>query len=624
MVDDEKQSTAQDGKEISGNSNELVSNPVLQEEISTNNEAEIPQATFISQNPIPEPVTSMSSDEFGINDKKGKKWKIILGVVIGLIILGVGGFFIFKSVYMSNPYNIYKSAIDLGYEKYSDMLKEIKDSQIVYEDGESIKYDGSFKLNMDLDALGNDLNNEEKDLLNGLLDLEYNLKLGYDPKNTKGYIGLGVKEGNNEFLTANAYYINDAVYVNSKELYDKPVKVATKDEIMDALAAQGIDLSEYGIDDIGNLDIKSLVNSLLEVVKDSTSMSESEKSEIEDIFDDYQNPEINYDDLDELGKIIRDAIIDSLDKDRFSKNKDEIEINGKNTKVNTNSYKIDEEEAERLTESILKAIKGNDKAIEILSKTTGFRKEIIKEAIDGLLDSIDFSGMKEVEFVIYSKTTKVVGFAILYDEENVLDYVEDDEYFELRFGDKDTYFKAVKDKELKINLVADGENIMTITSKEENNSTVMSMIITAEGNSVALDVISTVDKKSDKLVSSSYDVTLTVNESGEEISMEFAYEDTIEYGANLDLINVNQAVNIDELTEEDQAKILENLEKALKDTELYSLIESLEEMESTADPMCDMVTTEDCECDIDGCICSLPQNDGTQNVFNCPPMTHDF
>ena len=124
-------------------------------------------------------------------------------------------------------------------------------------------------------------------------------------------------------------------------------------------------------------------------------------------------------------------------------------------------------------------------------------------------------------------------------------------------------------------------------------------------------------------MSAKVDFSVKANIAGEEFTFDVNLDANMEIGAKIGDVNTNNAINAEELTEEDLQLIIDNLEKALQGTIFYDLIENSlsttinNSNNEISNAYCDLAfNCKDC---VDGqCVCQYYDEDYNLQSIICP------
>lgn len=327
--------------------------------------------------------------------KKKKTGLIVTIVVVLLIALGLIGYFVIyptiKNKYLDKPENVYQTTIKSLFNGISNVSNEILHTKAIY--------DVDLALESNMETL--------KDF-NGY---NFQINLGLDPANKRLQEGINIKNNNVE----NSYYY----YVKNNKIYEK---ISTyKDNAYIYLGEATEDVNSI-FDKLNNEDLLNTSNNL-------------------------SSEDLNY-----LIEKLSNALINSIDSSKLTKEDTSIDINKETLKVINNKYVVNTDTYVNMVNSIIDEFINDDKALEILAKYNGTSKDEFKKALDKakITDSENLDVNFTTNIYTYGKNNDIVGIAIVDDK--------DDFNFHCYF--KDEYFE--------VNLVTKTDN--EITGKKDTNT----------------------------------------------------------------------------------------------------------------------------------------------------------
>ena len=361
-----------------------------------------PVAETVVNNNLPEvpttPVTGEKSNSKGLISKI-KSFGVGPIVVIAVVILLLISAVVLKSV-TSTPKAIFKNAINKTYK--------LADSYIDYAEESEKKYDimeNAFQMNMSVKANSN-IAAIEEELGFEIKDLNAEFGVGLDLKNEVLEVNGKIK-GEKEELSALIQLIGEEAFISSP-LLDNVVKVEEE---------TGFSFEEFK-------------NSYKEM-----------KEELN----------INYDDYHYILKSTKNAVLKSLDKKYMEKENTTFKVDGKEIKSTKNSFIIDEDSVQEMTEVIIEELLNDDEFIDIIAKIVDVKKSEFKDTLEEIKDEVkDIEFNEEFKLNIYTKGifNKIVGISFEY---------EGDEYATLFTNNGNIEFvidNHVKDEYSKVELKA--------------------------------------------------------------------------------------------------------------------------------------------------------------------------
>ena len=246
--------------------------------------------------------------------------------------------------------------------------------------------------------------------------------------------------------------------------------------------------------------------------------------------------------------VVKKEITNSIKKEYCSSEKTKITVNGKEISTTKNTIKMNEKQLASELSTIMKNLKDSKEFLACFEDSDKV-KELLEEAIDGIdVDSTNEDATMEIS----------------------------------------TYMTGIINQQVvkvEVSVKSDSENIVAEVEKIEENS--YDIAILQDGKKLASATV-TVEKKNDN--EGTAKITANINELGKaELKIKYA----VKFNEKIDEINTSNSVKMDDITQEDQKKILSNLQNS----ELYKLISkfggSTAQLPSIGgDPIIDTNTTE--------------------------------
>ncbi len=240
---------------------------------------------------------------------------------------------------------------------------------------------------------------------------------------------------------------------------------------------------------------------------------------------------------------VKKALTKSLKSKFFETSKVELEINGKKENVTKNTLKLTKENMIELTKEFLEALKNDDKFLKSYAKINNTDETTVKNSLESEIASIDGEDLAENagEVSLYTKGL----FNELVEIEMIVS--EGSDSLELSLTKKDDNNYVVR---------------VVTTDKEEF---ILNVNVTKEGNTLNLKVSTNVENQNILL------------------DIKYGYE----YDKEITLKDVSDSVNINELTEEQAAEIMNKLSQ---NAGVQKIIEAISKIENDY---------EDIEADVD-------------------------
>jgi len=446
-------------------------------------------------------------------NKKGKAKFLIIGTLV-IIAIAVGLFFGYKKL-NNNPMSVYKDAINNAYKSLSDALKENKNNSLdsidITKDPVVIKADA--KLESSIPELKN------------FTGYNYAIEMGMDYANKKMNVGLGVTENNNAILSLILSVIDKNIYLKSEELFNKV-----------------LDLGEEDI--FGNLDLNSnfTVNG--------------------------NNAKFDYDNYSYILKELKTIIIDSLDKNKLSMEKE-------NSTFKKAIYNLDKENMERTLKFIKERILKDDKLIKAIAESLGVTPDELKKSLN---EEINMDGYNNAKISLYTdKLNNLTGGTIAIENEGTLEFECSKDKFKIEIKSEDTSIVINKDKKDVYDISFSEKNVEMVKIHfekfdDENARVVYSLNI--EGNIVTGNILIK-NAKSTK-DSMSFDMKITFNTTVLGKPIDFSLDGSYSI-AKTDVKTLDSvgSVKIDSISEEEAMEIFTKLSTILERFGLSDLVSSI-------------------------------------------------
>ena len=362
-----------------------------------------------------------------------KKRLLALPIICVIVALLVAAGVVFR-VATASPKAVFKNTINNGY-KYID--NALDDSQEYYDmfdiQKDAVTISADVKADIDI----KDSDEYEKELK----DITFSGAAGIDVSN-KEILVSGEMAGKKEKVTLKVFVEDQDIYVESN-LFEKPVKL-TSEELGEELDIDWDDISDV----------------LEEFSKDIDTNPETYKF---------------------LTKAVKDAFIDSLDTEYMSKEKAEIEVDGKDIKATKYSYELKEKAVKGIVEGVADNLLENDEFISKSAKATGQDKKDVKDVLKDLKKSakdieIDKDDVVTINVYTTGLLNKFAGLSVEYDGDEVITYTVSGKNKELVYNDGEDKVVVSIEEEGKdaysIEVKYNKEKIATIDVNEFNNETI--------------------------------------------------------------------------------------------------------------------------------------------------------
>ena len=442
------------------------------------------------------------------------KTLIILLVIFSVLLVGIIGFDFYLSMNFSTM--IFEKGLEKIYTLSNSNLAKVN----MYDYENEI-----VEINNSIDYVSS---NEIKELL-GLDSISLNYNLTLDNKNRK-------------MLNNISYLENDKEYLNIDLLYNG---------------------SEYSY-----INLNSLFTKILKV-----SLDEETNKSIEEIFDTILDNSKIIKDTDRLIYLTIDIIKNNINKEDIVKKEANITIDGKVNNLIEYCYSLEGEKLNYFVINILTEMEQNEEIVNILKNT--YKLEEIN-LVDSFNENYKYDEKDKLLASIYVKGKyDIVGFAL--DEEitegsNVIKYVcvNDSYLFEiLEYTGANIFVEGSKDESGTINLLVknNDEEIGTVKVNEENNE------YTIIYDAIVDELSMTIKYKNDKISDKENNLNLEVGIESKGVSLGIIkFNQNTKVVDKLEEFDYSNAIDVNELTEEDQNELIINMQEQLGDSILYNLL----------------------------------------------------
>ena len=443
-----------------------------------------------------------------------KKVLIILLVVFSLLLAGAIGFGVYLNMNFSTM--IFEKGLDKLYTLSNDTLTK---ANIYDYENEIVQINNNISYNS---------SDEVKELL-GLDSVSLNYNITLDNKNRKMLNNISYLESDKEYLNVDLLYnSSDYSYINLNNLFTKILKV---------------------------------------------SLDEETTKSMEEMFDTILDNSKTIKDTDRLIYLTIDIIKNNISKDDIIKKDVTIMIDGKENKLTEYCYSLEGEKLNNFVINILTEMEKNQEIVNILKNT--YKMEDVK-LVEYYTNNYEYSETDKLLSSIYvSGKYDIVGFSITEDTEEsntTIKYigVNDSYLFEVNDNpDLVGIIEGSKDTSGNINLSVkeNGEEFGTVKIMEENDE--YTFIIDSIDNTKSI----TLKYKNEKVNEKENNINLEVGIVSDGVSMGIIkFNQNTKVVDKLEEFDYSNAIDVNELTEEDTNELLMNLQEQLGDSVLYTLI----------------------------------------------------
>lgn len=439
---------------------------------------------------------------------------IILLVVFSLLLAGAIGFGVYLNMNFSTM--IFEKGLDKLYTLSNDYLTK---ANIYDYENEIVQINNNISYNS---------SDEVKELL-GLDSVSLNYNITLDNKNRKMLNNISYLEGDKEYLNVDLLYnSSDYSYINLNNLFTKILKV---------------------------------------------SLDEETTKSMEEMFDTILDNSKTIKDTDRLIYLTIDIIKNNISKDDIIKKDVTITIDGKENKLTEYCYSLEGQKLNNFVINILTEMEKNQEIVNILKNT--YKMEDVK-LVEYYTNNYEYSETDKLLSSIYvSGKYDIVGFSITEDTEEsntTIKYigVNDSYLFEVNDNpDLVGIIEGSKDTSGNINLSVkeNGEEIGTVKIMEENDE--YTFIIDSIDNTKSI----TLKYRNGKVNEKENNINLEVGIVSDGVSMGIIkFNQNTKVVDKLEEFDYSNAIDVNELTEEDTNELLTNLQEQLGDSVLYTLI----------------------------------------------------
>ena len=440
-----------------------------------------------------------------------KRGLIITLIVLVILLSGAIGFQLYLN--MNFPKSIFQKSITNFTKMSNDILTQINyfdyENKIISIDN-NISYVPSNEIK---EAYGIDS-----------LSLNYNVVL--DNQNKKIFNNFKYLEGDKAYLDIDLLYNNQKGYLNLKDIFDK---------ILEA------------------------------------EIDEETKAEIDNFFDNIVNNKNSLDDTQRLIELVGDIIYKNINKDDIVEKDFNVDIEGKSFKLDEYCYTLENEKLYNFILNVLTEMEKNEEIVNILKDTYGM-EEVNLVSNFKLDDPSTFTS--SLYFSLYADNTDIVGLSINTkdaSEESKITYIAiDDLYMFETISEDPVYVSGSKDTSGNINLTyrysIEGTPMGTI--KISNNNGEYTLIFTDDTSDMDI----TLKYKYENVSTEEIKINLELGVSIQGISFGIIkYNQNSKVVDKIDEFDYSNAIDVNELTEEDTKTIEENLLKQLEGSMIYEL-----------------------------------------------------
>lgn len=466
-----------------------------------------------------------------MKEKRGGLKKTIL-IIIGIVIILLIALGVNYLKGLSNPRTLFKNVNNTLFNETLNVLDNVPSNL-------NGMNEGTIKFNTNI---------EDYSFLNSEV-IDYTF--GLDASQKRLISSIKLNEDNKEIFNIEGNVYNNNVYINLNDLFSKNILI-DDDTIKDNLGISINDIFEE-INDVYNEeyinDYKYIVNSF---------------------------------------KNLTNTVIDKIN---YSKEKETLNINEDNVKVNKIIINFDKENIDLIINTYVDGILNDNELIKRLVKLLDIEKEELIDNLNELKDYDDSDIDGSSKLVVYTKglLNEFVKVELVEGAEELISYVTYNDYKLLRYNDIEIEINNQKlviknDNEIiikgsvnsleKDNIDISFETLNSNTkgnvvyqNKNEDIKIKINLENTEENNKITFDIDI---KETDN---NEYKINVNVSTSFEDKTFNVTLENRNGIkGLVLEIPDTSNSVNYKNITEEDIQTIIDNLEKRLENTKIMDII----------------------------------------------------
>lgn len=454
-----------------------------------------------------------------VNVRKVKVGPLI-GIIVAVVVLILAAAVLFTyNRFINNPVKIFERAINSMYDEFHNSLKDIEKTEDDYFNFE----EEAINVEADLKLDGSFMNFYQ------LKDNVLKVNCGVDYKNDLISMGAKILENDKDLIDGNLYLKDKKFFLES-----------------------------------------NLFNNIYSGDLDEDVFKSEETNE--NIFD---ANSYSIKDLDNTVKKLKDALIDSLDKESMTKTQETIDVNDEKVDTNKVTYKLDKESTKKLFSSIAQIILDDEDLLNNLSKISGTSKEDLTKALEEVQKDEfydDFTDEDNMEIAIYTAglTYKFVKFEIVekdgkieyinYKETNkfIFNDIENNELYEVNF--------KIRNDVITITVTCNKEQIVKYVIKELTDDK-LNIEFEINDGETKLDggIIMELKTNTDTEASGTMTLTLDINSNTGKYDLKADVDFKVLVGTKVEDRKFDNAIDIKNFKDEDAKKaeeVLTNMENS--------------------------------------------------------------
>lgn len=453
----------------------------------------------------------MSSGE----KRKLKGWiKLLIALVVIVVVL-IGGYFGFNKIF-NDPYKVYTGLVNEAFDSAVNFTKDFYDNQIVYSETSKFKMEYNLNFQSSLETL--------KDFAN----YKYNLNMAYDFKTNDMQAKLNVNNESKRIFDIGVMLSKDKNLIQSESLYNKTIDLGKNDD-------------DQAYDDL---------------------------TDMTDIFIDVPK----YEEIKDTLNSLRNSIINTIDKKNIKSKYDKLEVDGKDITVIKYEYDFDKEVLNDFYNKVADDLLENYDFIKILSKLFNMEPKEVEDKIKDTKNT--FTKADSFTITVYKKvfSSEIVKLTLLTADEEYIEYFQD---VILYTYEKDEMKIDMTGDVTILTIKEDGKQLMRFDIKEFNPGTIDLKYDFDDGeDNLSGEIYLKNSKKSDTSAFIDFSVSVLTNVEGKDVNFRVSGNSSVYETKELNLIDQENVIAIDKLTEEDILRIYQKALDIVKDTPFKSIIEN--------------------------------------------------
>lgn len=444
-----------------------------------------------------------------------KKLLVIFLIIVILSSFIVGGYLFYKSFYY-NPYRIYQTSINYGFNYLNTKVNSFNDKKLDYN------------INKDILSTSGDFS-IDSNLLEDFKEYNFKYKLTMDLNKKMIDTNFVINKNNQKVLDIEGLLRDKKILINSKDIYSKYLEVKSIEDL------------DLDFDNI-TFDTKVL-NNILDVTK-STIIKNLNKNNMstKKVKIKVQNKNVSA-----INNIYK---LDSEEVKKLYKNILDSLLNDNNIISNlADTFNLRKAEIK----DVLNSLKSNEKVLNLF---------------------------KNLEFNLYTSgiTNKVVGGRILFDNVEIINYTNYNDILNIKTENENKNIDIKKDnKETKINFVIENNNLISIIVTKDEDKTNYSFNIEIDKLEVEGNLEVEVKRVANKKISTSILLDVKGKNDKDNFDINLKFNNITQVGGTIQNIPKNNIVNYENLSEEEKRNIENKLNDILSKLPFKDLFKNNEE-----------------------------------------------